>query len=95
MVDKDVKIKVARKLDFAEDIRETKIQTSIGNVKKIDGKISASFEISGLPQKNKNNSYSDSYKSIPKIFDTIEQFTEYANKFFNSSDDEIIKICKE
>lgn len=89
----DVKKKVAQKLNLAGDIREAKIQTSIGDVKKVDGKISARFEISGLPT-NKEGGYSDSYKTIPKIFDTIEKFSEYATMFFNASDDAIIKMCK-
>jgi hypothetical protein len=93
MVDKTVKSKVAQKLNLAGDIHDAKIQTSISQVKKVDGKISASFEISGLPTK-KEGGYSDSYKSIPKIFDTIEKFAEYATTFFNASDDEIIKMCK-
>lgn len=88
----EMKAKVASKLNLASDIRDAKIQTSIGDVKKVDGKISARFEISGLPTK-KENGYSDSYKTIPKIFDTIEQFGEYATKFFNASDEEITKMC--
>lgn len=88
-----MKAKVASKLSLASDIKDAKIQTSIGDVRKVDGKISARFEISGLPSKKESGYYSDSYKTIPKIFDTIEQFGEYATKFFNASDTEIIKMC--
>jgi len=94
MKEQSLREKVSGKLNLAGDIKEAKIQTSIGDVKKVDGKISARFEISGLPSKRKDGSYSDSYKTIPKIFDTIEKFSEYATMFFNASDDEIIKMCQ-
>ena len=91
MGEQSLKEKVASKLNLAGDIKEAKIQTSVGDVRKVDGKISARFEISGLPS---NKEYSDSYKTIPKIFDTVEKFSEYVTIFFNASDDEIIKMCR-
>lgn len=90
----DVKQRVASKLNLTADLKDARIQTSVNDVKKVDGKISAQFSVSGLPTKKENGFYSDSYKSFPKIFDTIEDFAKYATTFFNASDEQIIKICK-
>lgn len=88
----DLKLSVGTKLGLMGDIKDSKIQTSIESVRKVDGKISASFSVSGLPRK-KDGEYMDSYRNIPKIFDSIEKFSEYATNFFNASDEDIIKMC--
>lgn len=99
MASKEAIKKVQDKFDLAGDVKNAKIKTSIYRVEQIDGKFKADFEISGLPGKKGGNnsmpSYEDRNKTIPKIFNTVGEFTAYAEKFFAMSDEEIIKLCKE
>ena len=76
-----------------EDIKKAGIKKSIDNVKLTDGKVTADFCIEGLPHKEKKeksgpSSYEDQYKRYPKIFDTVKEFTTYAEKFFDEKFEE-------
>lgn len=77
---------------MASDIKESKVKQRIQSLEKVDGKITATFSITGLPHKDDN--YSDSYRDIPKIFDTWDNFSSYAEAFFNASDEELIKLAE-
>jgi len=99
MATPEAKSRVQEKFNLAKDVKESKIKTSIYRVEKIDQKFKADFEISGLPvdksHKSETISYDERNKTIPKIFNTVEEFAEYTKEFFNKSDEEIIKMCKE
>lgn len=99
MASQDAKERVTKKFDLAKDVKEAKIKTSIYRVEQIDGKYKADFEISGLPvnksQKSSSFDYDSTHKTIPKIFNSIDEFTAYTKEFFGKSDEEIIKLCKE
>lgn len=75
----------------SKDLKDALIRNTINSVEKTDGKITANFSVDGIPTGKENM---HSYRTIPKIFDTWEQFSEYANNFFNMSDEEIIELCK-
>lgn len=70
-----------------DDIKEAGIKKSIDGVKFTDGKVTADFCIEGLPKKEKKEkglAHPESdYKRYPKIFDTVKEFTTYAEKFFD------------
>lgn len=99
MVKDEVKKRVMKKLDLAGDLRGSKIRTSMGHTEMVDGKLQTSFQIDGLPRKNNkgDNSlvYSErSYESIPKIFNSWDELSEYAKSFFSKTDEELIEMCK-
>ena len=87
------KERVTEKLSLKSDIQNSKIRTSINNVEQTDGKITATFNINGLPTP-KNNSFEDSYRNISKIFDDMSAFNDYATAFFSKSDEEITELAK-
>lgn len=101
MVNQTVKEKVRGKLlgasTLASDIKQSKIKTRIGGIEKIDGKLSATFCISGLPTSSKKDTdyFPDSYRDIQKIFDDWKSLSSYAEDFLNKTDEEIIKLAKE
>lgn len=76
-----------------EDIKESKIRISIGEIEMTDGKFTANFNIRGLPQKK--GDYDSSYRNIPKIFDTFDDLHVYAKAFFEKTDEELKKIAEE
>ena len=97
-MEKTAKERVKEKFDLAADIKQSKIETSIYHIKNVDGKITADFEISGVPvdKKSKDNGYYESsHKNIPKIFNDFDEFSSYAKDFFSKSDEEIISLCKQ
>lgn len=85
--------KLSNPSSLSNDIKEAKIRTSISNIEKTDGKFTANFSITGLPRKK--DDYDSSYISFPKIFDDWDGFEEFAESFFNKSDDELISLAKE
>jgi hypothetical protein len=85
----------AQLTEVGKDMRESKVKQRINNIEKVDGKISANFSVSGLPHKEKEGMYPDSYRDWPKIFNDVPQFTQYAEKFLGATDEELIKICNE
>lgn len=94
---KSAKERVIEKMNIAMDIKNNAIKKSIERIQQIDGKIIANFEVSGLPAKEKSSglvSHNDSYKTIKKIFNDLGEFSEYAEGFFNKSDEEIISFIK-
>lgn len=95
---KSPKERVQEKFDLASDIKESKITTKIYRVESVDGKITADFEINGLPvdkaEKESGMAYESSHKTIPKIFNNFDEFSKYAKAFFSKSDDEIKKLAK-
>lgn len=86
----EIKKKVAHKLNLAEDLKN-QMQLEINSVKKTDGKIMASFCIKGIKRKGGDN-YAMSYDEYKKIFNNMDEFTEYANKFFNLTEEEVNNI---
>jgi len=94
---KELKEKVRSKLNLAEDIKQNKISKSIYEVKLVDGKIQARFELSGIPPKksSKSDFIESGFKSFTKIFDNIEDFSEYAIEFFNADPEEIVQEIQE
>ena len=93
--EKSAKERVKDKLSNAlkQDIKESKIETSIESIKKIDGRLKARFSIRGLPRKEKD-SYESSYRDIDKIFDSWAELSKYAETFFSATDEELKKIAK-
>jgi len=94
---KELKEKVRSKLNLAKDIKQNKISKSIYEVKLVDGKIQARFELSGIPPKksSKSDLIESGFKSFPKIFNNIEDFSEYAIEFFNADTEKIIQEIQE
>lgn len=60
-----------------------------------DGKITANFCINGLPKLKNADDFSSSYVTIPKIFDDMDDFSEYAEGFLSKSDEDLIALSKE
>lgn len=87
---------VKSKLGLGADLQNTKIETSISEVKVVDGKISATVYIDGPPvdKSYKGDLYGQSHKRIPKIFNNFQEFSSYAEELFNKPDDEIINLWK-
>lgn len=85
-MDKDIKSKVREKLKLLDEFEEDKIERSISSVKMVDGKIQATFEISGLLPKDKGKGRNEiqSYRHSSKIFDTLEEFNDYVKNFFEA-----------
>lgn len=76
-----------------DDIKKAGIKKSIDGVKLTDGKVTADFCIEGLPSKKEKGEHplamsESSYKRYPKIFDTVKDFTTYAEKFFDEKFEE-------
>ena len=74
-----------------DDIKKAGIKKSIDGVKLTDGKVTADFCIEGLPSKKEKKhpmEIESSYKRYPKIFDTVKDFTTYAEKFFDEKFEE-------
>lgn len=95
---KTAKERVIDKFNIALDLKKGAIKKSIERVEMIDDKIQANFEVSGLPAKEKSSglvSYNDSYKTIKKIFNDVDEFSEYTKEFFNKSDKDFISFIKE
>lgn len=92
--EKSPKDRVKEKFNIAADLKKSKMKPSIGNVEMSDGKVTARFEISGIPRTGEPGEYSSSYKSFSKIFDSFEDFSEYGSSFFNMSEADILKLCK-
>lgn len=92
-MDKEIKDRIRNKLSLASDIKNSKIKASVDNVQKTDGKITASFCISGLPTK-KPNDWDSSRINISKIFDSSDQFAEYMEDFFSKTDQQLIELSK-
>jgi hypothetical protein len=96
MAEKTPKERVSEKFDLAKDIKDSKVQVSIDNIKMVDGKIMATINISGLPvPKGTTDSWSQSNRNIPKIFDTIEDCCDDMTAIFKLSDEDLIKMCKQ
>ena len=95
MVDSEMKEAVKGKLNFGssitKDIQESKVKVRIEGVEKVDGKIKANYYISGLPTKKENESSS---QDIPKIFNSINEFSTYTKKMFGMDDDDIVKMIR-
>ena len=101
---KTAKERVQDKFDLAKDVKGTKIKRNIRNIEMVDGKFRADFSISGLPKDDSKKdskpdsgydpSFPNSNKDIPKGFDNFDDLSAYAKKFFDMSDDEVIKMCK-
>lgn len=99
-VSQAAKEKVKGMFNLEQDIKESKIKTCIYRTEMVDGKIKADFEINGLPKKEgkkegeyEMTSYEDRNKTIPKIFNSVDEYTAYVKEFFSYSDDELIKMC--
>jgi hypothetical protein len=95
---KSAKERVKEKFDIAADMKKSKIDASIGNVEKADGKIKANFSISGLPTKSQKGSSlissDSSYRNFTKIFDDFDDFAAYAKEFLDKSDEDLIAMSK-
>ncbi len=76
-----------------EDVKKAQIKKSIDNVKLTDGKVTADFYVEGLPSKKfksgkgsmEVSSYDETHRRYPKIFDTVKDFTKYAEEFFEEN----------
>lgn len=91
---KSAKERVIEKFNMMKDLKKNKLRKSI-RIKEVDNKIMAEIDIEGLPAKKNNGLIENSYRSFTKIFNDINEFTEYAKEFFSKSDEEIIKSYKE
>jgi len=92
---KSAKERVQEKFSLAADLKQSKIETTIDDVKKDGEVITARFRISGLPTNKKDGGmYEDSYRNFSKVFDGFDDFSKYAEKFLNTSDEELIKLAK-
>lgn len=86
-VNPDMKKQMNEKISLAlNDIKSAEISKSIENVKQIDNKITAEFSVSGLQvEKSSMHSSESPYRRYQKIFDTWEDFSSYAEEFFDTS----------
>lgn len=93
---KSAKERVEEKFNLAKDIKDSKVDVTANSIKMLDGKVSANFEISGLPTGKGDGpmSYNDSHRTIQKIFDDMEDCCDYMTEIFAKSDEELIKLCK-
>jgi len=80
--------------EVGKDIKESRVKQRINGIEKVDGKLTANFSVLGLPHKEKEGMYMDSYRDFQKIFDDWDALSKYAGTFLNATDDELIKICK-
>jgi len=96
MVNPELKEEVKGKLNLgssvARDIQESKVKVRINNVEQVDGKITATYCLSGIPTKKDSNE--SSYQDIPKIFNNINAFTAYTKNIFSMDDDAIVKLVR-
>lgn len=91
MANPEVKAKVKAKLEAVKsDLSAAKIKTRISGIDKIDNKLKADFSVSGLPTEKNDFGYRD----ITKIFDSWVELSDYAEKFLNMTDQELIELCK-
>ncbi len=58
----------------------------------VDGKFIASFEITNIPKQEITEFSQSTYRSFQKIFDTIEDFSTYANNFFKINDKQVLTL---
>lgn len=93
-MEKSARERVVSKLSesLKNDIKDSEVKTNIENVRMTDGKITARFCISGLPQKGE--SHSNSYRDIDKIFDNWASFGTEAEAFLTAPDSELKKLAK-
>jgi hypothetical protein len=75
-----------------KDIKGSKVRQTLDRLEMVDGKLSATFCINGLPSKKDN--YSESYRNIPKIFNDWDEFSVFGKTFFGATDEELIKMAK-
>jgi len=88
--------RVQEKFDIAADLKKSRVKVSINDVQDIgNGAIKANYEISGLPTPKGgiNDTYSSSYRTIPKSFINFDDFAKYSKLIFGMSDEDIIKLC--
>jgi len=90
-VELDIKTKVAKKLNINK-IPKEKIKREINSVRMVDGKFIASFEITNIPKQEITEFSQSTYRSFQKIFDTIEDFSTYANNFFKINDKQVLTL---
>ena len=92
-VDPEVKNAVQAKLSAVKaDVEKAEISKDV-RIKMVDGKIMASFSVSGLPteekvaNKSKMPIYESSYRNYDKIFDDWDSLKDYTEQFFNKEFD--------
>jgi len=92
--EKSPKERVEEKFNLAKDIKDSQVEVTADSIKMLDGKVTASFDISGLPVAKGEDQWSNSHRTIQKIFDDMEDCCDYMTEIFAKSDEELIKLCK-
>jgi len=92
MVNESKKAEMREKLNMGSDIQGSKIKVMVDGIEKVDGKLTATVNISGLPRK-KDEDYDSTYRRIPKIFDSWKTLADYGEELFDMSDEDILKLC--